>query len=102
MAGLLEVPAVAGTRQSRFYYGWLMLIAVAIAQVVSWGILYYGFSVFVPPVRRELGWSLPATTGALSLSLACSGLVAPLVGRWVDAHGPRLLMRSARAQRCYS
>lgn len=84
--------AAANTQAPRLYYGWPMLGAVAVAQLVSWGVLYYGFSVFVPPVRRELGWNLPETTGALSLSLACSGLAAPFVGRWVDAHGPRLLM----------
>ncbi len=88
----LPAPVSDAPSASRLYYGWTMLLAVAMAQLVSWGVLYYGFSVFVPPVRRELGWDVPQITGAFSLSLACSGLAAPFVGRWVDAHGPRLLM----------
>ena len=74
------------------YYGWWLLLALSWGQVTSWGILYYGFSVFVAPMGRELGWTRAALTGAFSLALLCSGFVGPLVGRWVDRHGPRLLM----------
>ncbi|NTU84728.1 MAG: MFS transporter, partial [Chloroflexales bacterium] len=69
-----------------------MLVAVSIAQVVSWGILYYAFSVFVAPMQAELGWSTVELTGAYSLALLCSGLAAVPVGRWVDRRGPRALM----------
>ena len=31
-------------------------------------------------------------TGAFSLALGCSGVAGLFVGRWVDRHGPRLLM----------
>ena len=69
-----------------------MLVAVSTAQVVSWGILYYAFSVFVAPMQAELGWSTVELTGAYSLALLCSGLAAVPVGRWVDRRGPRALM----------
>ncbi len=78
--------------RDRLYYGWVMLLALACTQVVSWGILYYGFSVFLKPVGDDLGWSRAAMTGAFSLALACSGVAGLFVGRWVDRHGPRLLM----------
>ena len=74
------------------YYGWVMLLALACTQVVSWGILYYGFSVFLKPIGDDLAWSRAAMTGAFSLALACSGVAGLFVGRWVDRHGPRLLM----------
>ena len=74
------------------YYGWWLLGALSWGQVTSWGILYYGFSVFVAPMERDLGWSRAALTGAFSLALLCSGFAGPLIGRWVDRHGPRLLM----------
>ncbi len=84
--------ASAGGGAGRPYYGWLILAALSWGQVTSWGILYYGFSVFVAPMERELGWSRAALTGAFSLALLCSGIAGPFVGRWVDRHGPRALM----------
>jgi MFS family permease len=77
---------------ARVYYGWVILGAVSITEVVSWGILYYAFTVFIAPMQAELGWSSVAITGAYSLGLLCSGLAAVPVGRWLDRHGPRALM----------
>ncbi len=74
------------------YYGWYIVAALAATETISWGILYYGFAVFLTPMERELGWSRPSVTGAFSLALLLSGLAAPLVGRWLDRNGPRLLM----------
>lgn len=65
---------------------------LAITETVSWGILYYAFSVFLVPMHDELGWSQGILTGAYSVALLLSGLVAPFVGHWLDRHGPRLLM----------
>jgi hypothetical protein len=43
-------------------------------------------------MQEELGWSRAALTGAFSLAQLVSGLAAIPVGRWLDQHGPRLLM----------
>ncbi len=76
----------------RLFYGWVIVLALCWTEVTSWGILYYAFPVFVTPMSQELGWSRAAITGAFSLALLCSGLAALVVGRWVDRHGPRLIM----------
>lgn len=83
---------VAGWWPGRLYYGWVILLALAFGQVTSWGILYYGFSVTIGPMEADLGWSRAALTGAFSLALLVSGVAGVFVGRWVDRHGPRLLM----------
>jgi MFS family permease len=82
----------AALRRRGVYYGWVMLLGASVAQVTSWGILYYAFAVFLTPMRRELGWSSAGVTGAYSLALLISGIAALPVGYWVDRHGPRLLM----------
>ncbi|MEA2529422.1 MAG: hypothetical protein QOG89_1066 [Thermomicrobiales bacterium] len=76
----------------RLYYGWVVAGTLAVTETVSWGVLYYAFSVLLVPMRDELGWSAATLTGAYSLSLLISGLAAPFVGRWLDRHGPRGLM----------
>jgi len=74
------------------YYGWRIVYALAITQTVGFGILHYAFSVFVEPMELSLGWSRGQVSGAFSLALLTSGIVALPIGRYVDKRGARLLM----------
>ena len=74
------------------YYGWKIVGTLSLTETVSWGILFYAFSIFLSPMRDDLGWSSSTLTGAYSLALLVSGLSAPLVGVWLDRHGPRAIM----------
>ena len=78
--------------QKPIYHGWRIAWALAVTQTVGFGVLYYTFSVMIVPMERELGWSRGEISGAFSLALLFSGLVALPVGRFVDAHGARGLM----------
>jgi hypothetical protein len=71
---------------------WVMVWTLAVAQVISWGTLFYGFSLFVVPMHASLGWSRPLLNGALSLGLLSTGVVAFPVGTWIDRHGGRGVM----------
>jgi MFS family permease len=72
--------------------GWPLVAGLSFAQLVSWGTIYYAFSLFVVPMEAELGWSRTALNGALSLGLLTAGLAAYPVGRLIDARGGRWLM----------
>jgi MFS family permease len=74
------------------YYGWWLVVMFGITQTITWGIVYYGFSVFLPAMASDLDWSRGQMSGALSLATFLSGLCAAPVGRWLDDRGPRLLM----------
>lgn len=76
---------------------WFMLWPMALAQVVSWGTLYYSFSLFAGPMHESLGWPLPALNGALTLGLLVTGLMAYPVGALLDRHGGRWLMTAGSA-----
>jgi sugar phosphate permease len=52
----------------------------------------WGFGLFIHPLEAEFGWSRTQVTLGFSLSLLISGLSSPLVGRAIDAHGPRRVM----------
>lgn len=71
---------------------WPMAWALGWTEMVSWGILFYAFSVLLVPMQNEFGWSAGLITGAYSLSLLVSGILAPFVGRWIDRRGARWLM----------
>lgn len=66
--------------------------ALATAQVLSWATLYYGFSSFVLPMQRELGWSKATLMGAFTLGLAVWGAATYAAGAAVDRGHGRVLM----------
>jgi MFS family permease len=71
---------------------WAIVGALSITEIVSWGILYYAFAVFLLPMERELGFSTPQLTGAFSLALLISAVAGVGTGRYLDEHSPRGLM----------
>ena len=76
----------------RVGYGWIIVAAVSITETVTWGIVYYGFPVFLRPMEQDLGASRVAVTAAFSIGLGVAALAALPVGRWIDRHGGRGLM----------
>lgn len=79
-------------RLSSGYYGWRIVAVLAVTETVSWGVLYYAFSVFLAPMQRDLGLSAGAVSGAFSLALVVMGVSGLGVGRWLDRHGGRGVM----------
>jgi MFS family permease len=59
--------------------------ALGVAQIVSWGTLFYTIAVLGAAMRAELGVSDTLLFGAFSAGLFVSGAASPAVGRWIDA-----------------
>jgi len=74
------------------YYGWIIVAALSVTETVTWGIIYYGFPVFLGAMEQDLGASRVAVTGAFSVGMGAAALLAIPVGRWLDRHGPRGVM----------
>ena len=69
-----------------------MLWPLALAQMTSWGTLYYSFSLFAGPMHADLGWSQPVMNSALTLGLLMTGAMAYPIGTLLDRDGGRWLM----------
>ena len=78
--------------RQRLYYGWVLVGTLGVTETISWGVLYYAFTVYLTPMASELGWSRGEITGAFSVAVLLAGLAAVPAGRWLDRNGPRLLM----------
>ena len=65
---------------------------LAVTQIVSWGSLYYAFTILAPGIRRDLGLAPELVFGAFSWALLVAGLAATPVGILLDRHGGRLAM----------
>ena len=58
--------------------------ALSIGQILVWAVMYYGFSSFVLPMQRDMGWSQPDVMGAFTLGLMVWGLATYAVGAAID------------------
>lgn len=67
-------------------------IALGITQIMGYGALYYAYAILLPEMADDLGLSLTAIFGILSLGLFFGGALAPLAGRWTDRYGGRVVM----------
>ena len=65
---------------------------LSLAQLISWGSLFYAFALFMEPVERALGLSRVQSSLAFSLALLVEGLVAYPVGRWIDQGHERVVI----------
>jgi hypothetical protein len=72
-----------------------MISMLGVAQICSWGTLYYAFPLIAEAMRAELGWSKDVLYGAASLGLALSGIAAYPIGAAIDAGRGRMVMTLA-------
>jgi len=77
------------TGRRRVYYGWWLLAGSVVAMALGSGVSMWAFGLYVEPLERQFGWTRAEVSLAFSLSLLTSGLFGPLIGRWIDARGPR-------------
>ena len=85
-------PQWFGMRPLRLATRSLPVWVLGITQIVSWGTLYYAFSVFLHPTGAAQSWTQEQMVAAWSLSLLVSGICAYPVGRLIHRFGGRGVM----------
>jgi MFS family permease len=83
MSAALPVPASYDRRQ----VGWLSL-----AQLITWGSVFYTFALLMEPLERELALTRAQSSLGFSLALLAEGLLAYPIGRWIDRGHERAVM----------
>ncbi|MGZ8274667.1 MAG: MFS transporter, partial [Burkholderiaceae bacterium] len=68
------------------------ICALGIAQIISWGSLYYAFGFLITPLMHASGADKPSVFAAFSLGLLVSGLLSVPVGALIDRIGGRSVM----------
>ena len=68
---------------------------LSLAQLISWGSIYYSFTLFLEPMEAELGLARTELTGALTAGLLVAGVCSLPVGALIDRGHARLLMTGA-------
>ncbi len=69
-----------------------LVCALGVAQIVSWGTLFYSIAVLGPPMARALAIGDVALYGSFTAGLLLSGVASPWVGRLIDRGDSRLVL----------
>jgi len=73
----------------------LLITCLGVAQICSWGTLYYSFALMAEAMRVDLGWPKTDIYGAATLGLTLAGLAAYPVGAAIDRGQGRYVMSAA-------
>lgn len=74
-----------------FYYGWL-IIGIAFVTMAIGVTARTTFSLLMPPLIEEFRWDRGLAAGAFSFGFLVSAVLSPIVGRVMDARGPRIVI----------
>src|SRR5437870_861223 len=74
-----------------FYYGWV-IVGIAFVTMGIGVTARTAFSLLMPPLIDEFGWDRGLAAGAFSFGFLVSAALSPIVGRVMDARGPRVVI----------
>lgn len=84
--------AILRGMQNPVLYDKRLVAWLSLAQLLSWGSVFYTFALVMEPMERELGIGRAQSSLAFSLALLVEGLLAYPVGRWIDRGHERVVM----------
>lgn len=79
-------------RARNAYYGWVVVAACNGVAFITWGVTIFNQGVFLGVFVSDFGWSPAVLSVGPVLFHLCAGLAGVPIGRFVDAHGPRLVL----------
>lgn len=74
-----------------FYYGWVVVGVVFVTMALGVN-ARTAFSLVFAPILDEFGWERGLTAGAFSFGFVVSAVMSPLMGRFMDRRGPRIVL----------
>jgi MFS family permease len=81
-----QVVPLGGTELRR------VVAVLCVTEIVSWGVLFYAFTVLADAIRDSEGWPLTHVVAVFTVAQLTAAGVGLWVGRRLDHHGPRLVM----------
>jgi MFS family permease len=69
-----------------------VVATLCVTEIVSYGVLYYAFTVLNGSIVADTGWPVLVTTLAFSIGQVVAAVGGIAVGRSIDRHGPRVVM----------
>jgi sugar phosphate permease len=71
---------------------WRAIPVLGLAQILSWGAIYYTPVLIVPLIAEARGWSLTLSMAGFSVGLLAASVASPFVGKAIDRYGGHRVM----------
>ncbi len=83
---------ILGRWRVTFFYGWVIVGVVFLAEFTSSGMGGATLPLFFKPMRESLGWSLSQVVGAVTAATIAGMVVSPFLGPLIDRLGAKPIM----------
>jgi MFS family permease len=77
---------------ARYFYGWNIVGATFVMALFSFGLGFYGFSVYVAMLQRLHGWSASAVSVPVTVYYVAGALLTAAAGDLYERFGPRVVV----------
>jgi len=76
----------------RIFHGWYVVAAIFTMALLSFGLGFYGVSVYVATLQRLHGWSAATVSAPVTVYYVAGALLTMAIGRVYERRGPRLVV----------
>ncbi len=76
----------------RYFYGWNVLAATFVMALFSFGLGFYGLTVYIATLQRLHGWSASAVSAPVTVYYVAGALLSAVIGDLYQRLGPRAVV----------
>ena len=77
---------------ARYFHGWNVVAATFVMALFSFGLGFYGLSVYVATFQRLLGWSASTVSAPVTVYYVAGALLTAVMGDLYERFGPRVMV----------
>ena len=78
--------------RTRYFYGWNVVAATFVMALFSFGLGFYGLTVYVAMLQRLHDWSASAVSAPITVYYVAGALLTALIGSVYERVGPRVVV----------
>src|SRR5919109_3404580 len=77
---------------ARYFYGWNVVAATFVMALFSFGLGFYGLTVYVAMLQRRHDWSASAVSAPITVYYVAGALLTAVIGSVYERVGPRVVV----------
>src|SRR3989442_9247692 len=82
--------------RTRYFYGWNVVGATFVMALFSFGLGFYGLTVYVATLQRLHGWSASVVSAPVTVYYVAGALLTAAIRGLYERFGPRVIVPGGR------